>query len=324
MIRIVVLSRKIISNPRSGGAGRYVHETFRRLTHLYRITVIGEGSQNSPEHEEVEGIEYVNVRGSFVRPLVALKYLTNFARNTDLVVDHADVAIPWLLPLFVNKPKITIVHQLVKEIYYYQLARPWADICAHAEKFIYGLYSGSRIVVSSPSTARELVELGIPSSQISTVIPGHDPLSGEGMPLCKRDMTIACVSRLVRYKGIQFALRAFRDVLPEHPEATFKIAGTGPYESSLREITNSLGIKQHVEFLGRISEKAKFELLSRSRAAVFPSVRDGFGITVMEANSVGTPVVGWKVPGPSDSVIDGTTGLLAAFPDEGAFARNLV
>ena len=240
------------------------------------------------------------------------------------MVDHADVAIPWLSPLYVNKPKITIVHQLVKEIYYYQLTRPWADICAQAERIVYRLYSSSLIVASSPNTARELIELGIPACRISTIIPGHDFHPGGGLPLDERDMTIACVSRLVRYKGIQFALRAFRDVLPEHPEATFKIAGTGPYESSLREITNSLGIKQHVEFLGRISEKAKFELLSRSRAAVFPSVRDGFGITVMEANSVGTPVVGWKVPGPSDSVIDGTTGLLAAFPDESAFARNLV
>src|SRR6267143_4745079 len=189
MIRIVVLSRRIISNPRSGGAGLYVHETFRRLTHLYRITIIGEGSQNSPGHEEIEGIEYVNVRGSPARPLIALKYLTKFARNADIVVDHADVAIPWLSPLFVSKPRITIVHQLVKEIYYYQLARPWADICAQAEKFIYGLYSGSRIVASSPSTARELVELGIPSSLISTIVPGHDPFSVERMPLGKRDMT---------------------------------------------------------------------------------------------------------------------------------------
>src|SRR5439155_25096082 len=67
----------------------------------------------------------------------------------------------------------------------------------------------------------------------------------------------------------------------------------------------------------------KFGLLSSSRAALFPSIRDGYGISVIEANSVGTPVVGWDVPGPKDSIQSDVTGLLSTFPDGAGLAKSI-
>jgi glycosyltransferase involved in cell wall biosynthesis len=321
--KIVVLSRRNIRHPLAGGAAYYQHEIFRRLAHDHKVIILADGGKSRRPVEEIDGISYVNLRGPFIRLQTPLKYLANFSHGADLLVDHADVAIPWLSPLFASKPRITIVHQLVKEIYFCQLARPWADIGVRAERAIYKLYSQSRIVASSGSAARELVELGIPSRNISVIKPGHESRVFPIVPLQSREMKVCCVSRLVRYKGIQYALRAFRDVLLTFPQATFKIAGSGPYQEALHQVAESLGIDRSVEFLGRISQEDKFQLLSKSRAAVFPSIRDGFGISVIEANSVGTPVVGWNVPGPEDSIIDGRTGLLSSFPDEHAFAANL-
>ena|SRR2546425_2608871 len=323
MSRIVVLSRRNITHLAAGGASQYLHEVFRRLSDSYDITVVSEGAPTAMELEEIDGVRYVNIRAAFPRLAIPIKYLVNFARKADVLVDHADVAIPWFSPLFVNKPRITIVHQLVKEIYYYQLSRPWAELGVRAEKAIYKIYSGSRIVTSSGSTARELAELGIPSRNISVIIPGYGKHAVSRIPLQDRGIRISCVSRLVRYKGIQYALRAFRNVLRTCPNATFGIAGTGPFQQALSQITDSLGVSRNVEFLGRISPQTKFDLLSKSRVAVFPSIRDGYGISVIEANSVGTPVVGWNVPGPQDSIVDGITGLLSPFPDEKVFATNL-
>ncbi len=323
MSRIVVLSRRSITHLAAGGASQYLHEVFRRLSDSHDITVLSEGAPTAREIEEIDGISYVNIRRAFPRFAVPIKYLISFARKTDVFVDHADVAIPWLSPLFVNKPRITIVHQLVKEIYYYQLSRPWADIGVRAEKVIYKLYSGSRIITSSRSTTNELTELGVPSRNISTITPGYDEHEVSKIPVQDRDIRICCVSRLVRYKGIQHALRAFREVLHTCPSATLAIAGTGPFRDALLQIAKSLGVSQNVEFLGRISQETKFDLLSKSRVAVFPSIRDGYGISVIEANSVGTPVVGWNVPGPQDSIVDGITGFLSPFPDERAFAANV-
>ena len=144
---------------RSGGASQYLHEVFKRLTGSHNITILSEGAPSAKGIEEIDGIRYFNVGKAFPRFVIPIKYISSFARNADVLIDHADVAIPWLSPLFVSKPRITIVHQLVKEIYYYQLSRPWAEIGFRAEKAIYRLYSGSRIVTSSGSAAKELNNL---------------------------------------------------------------------------------------------------------------------------------------------------------------------
>src|SRR5207245_7430507 len=75
---------------------------------------------------------------------------------------------------------------------------------------------------------------------------------------------------------------------------------------------------------GRVSDQGKFDLFRGSRIAVATSVRDGYGISVIDANSVGTPVVGWDVPGLRDSIVDKKTGLLAPFPDEAILAEGIV
>lgn len=323
MPRIVILSRRNITHPQAGGASQYLHEVFKRLVGSHSITILSEGAPTSRGIEEIDGVRYFNVGKTFPRFAIPIKYIIGYARKADLLIDHADVAIPWLSPLFVGKPRITIVHQLVKEIYYYQLSRPWAEIGFRAEKAIYGLYSGSRIVTSSGSAAKELEELGIPAENITVITPGYDKRNFSRHQLQDRGIRIGCVSRLVRYKGIQNSLRAFREVLMTCPQATFQIAGAGPYEKTLRNVTKSLEINGNVEFLGRVSQDEKFDLLSKSRVAVFPSIRDGFGISVIEANSVGTPVVAWDVPGPQDSIINGITGLLTPFPNEHIFASNL-
>jgi glycosyltransferase involved in cell wall biosynthesis len=69
-------------------------------------------------------------------------------------------------------------------------------------------------------------------------------------------------------------------------------------------------IKKNVEILGPVSELKKKELLSKSWIFVNPSIHEGWSISVLEANSYGTPAVAFKVPGLSESIVDGKTGML--------------
>jgi glycosyltransferase involved in cell wall biosynthesis len=87
---------------------------------------------------------------------------------------------------------------------------------------------------------------------------------------------------------------------------------------------NELQLSKNVHFLGSISEERKLELYSESRLSVSPSVREGYGLSVIEANSVGTPVIGWDVPGLRDSIINDSTGLLVPFPDETALSERIL
>jgi len=124
----------------------------------------------------------------------------------------------------------------------------------------------------------------------------------------------------MRYKGLQFAIKALACVIRKNPDVRMEIAGTGPYQQKLRNLSVHLGIASNVTFLGKVSEERKFRLYGESRAIVSPSMKEGYGISVIEANSLGSPVVGWNVSGLKDSVVDNITGLLAPFPDHHKFA----
>jgi glycosyltransferase involved in cell wall biosynthesis len=65
-----------------------------------------------------------------------------------------------------------------------------------------------------------------------------------------------------------------------------------------------------VVFYGHANNELKYELLRKAHIVLMPSVREGWGLVVTEANAMGTPVVAYNVPGLRDSVIDGETGVL--------------
>jgi len=304
-----------------------VHEIFRRLTDSHSITVLssGGGGLRNKSVQEIDGIEYRHFPEPFHRIFLPARYLAKFAGKTDLLIDNSDVGMPWLTPLYTRIPRITIVHQLVREIFYQELPRPLSDIGFFAEPLMYRLYSRSRVVAVSQSTARELMEFGIPKSNVEVVSPGCTLPSHPRTTLKERSPnTVACVTRLMKYKGVQLAFMAFRRIVRESPEARLVIAGSGPYQTELEKMASDFGISNNVKFLGRISDEGKLKLYSESRVMISPSQREGFGMSVIEANSVGTPVVGWNVPGSRDSILHNETGLLAPYPNDRAFAGDVV
>ncbi|MCY3748303.1 MAG: glycosyltransferase [Chloroflexi bacterium] len=107
------------------------------------------------------------------------------------------------------------------------------------------------------------------------------------------------VSRLIPYKRIDLAVRACTDLgLP------LRIVGSGRAEASLRALAGPT-----VRFLGRLPDRDVSVEMARCRALLFPGDED-FGITPVEAQAAGRPVVAYGSGGALDTVIDGTTGIL--------------
>lgn len=79
---------------------------------------------------------------------------------------------------------------------------------------------------------------------------------------------------------------------------------------TLRKVTEQLHLEQHVHFLRHVADTKKAEVLGRSWVMLQPSMVEGWGITVTEANACGTPVIAAKVNGLKDSVQHRKTGLL--------------
>ncbi|HEC82896.1 MAG TPA: glycosyltransferase family 1 protein, partial [Firmicutes bacterium] len=108
------------------------------------------------------------------------------------------------------------------------------------------------------------------------------------------------------------------------PRARMKIAGSGDYLPRLKKLASCLGIDDRIEFLGFVNDSAKVAMLREAHVVVNPSSKEGWGVTVIEANACGTPVIASDVPGLRDAVVDGKTGFLVPYGDVKAFAEKIV
>ena len=132
--------------------------------------------------------------------------------------------------------------------------------------------------------------------------------------------TVLYIGRLKKYKGIQYLVRALSLLRREcgGTDPRLVVIGSGDYRPRLERLAESLGIADSVVFTGRVSERDKLEWLTRAWVAAFASEKEGWGLTVIEANACGTSVIASNCDGLRDSVRHGETGFLV--PAEGSWS----
>ena len=136
--------------------------------------------------------------------------------------------------------------------------------------------------------------------------------------------TFLYIGRLRRYKGVEFAIRALAEARGRRPELRLLIAGRGDDQPRLEQLVRELGQEQAIRFLGFVSESDKLALLRQAWANVFPSVKEGWGITNVEAAACATPSLCSDSPGLRDSVRHGETGYLVPHGVPGALAERMM
>ncbi len=109
--------------------------------------------------------------------------------------------------------------------------------------------------------------------------------------------TISCVARLVEYKRVNDLIKAVDIIKKEIPDIRCKIIGTGPEEEKLKELTKRLNLEENVEFLGFVEEHDDvMKVVNSSDIFCLPSIVEGFGIVIIEAQSLETPFVAARIP----------------------------
>jgi glycosyltransferase involved in cell wall biosynthesis len=132
------------------------------------------------------------------------------------------------------------------------------------------------------------------------------------------------VGRLKRYKGIGVAIEALALARKQRPDLRMDIAGTGDYRSELERLVALHRLERAVVFHGFVSEERKIDLMRAAWANVFPSPKEGWGITVIEAAACATPSLASASPGLRDSVRHGDTGFLVPHGDVEGLAARMV
>jgi glycosyltransferase involved in cell wall biosynthesis len=135
--------------------------------------------------------------------------------------------------------------------------------------------------------------------------------------------TIGYIGRLKKYKSIDHFLRAIPAVAAEVPDLRAVIVGDGDDRDRLQRLTVELGLQDRVEFSALSSGRK--DRASQSIMAGGQSIIQGRGgLTVIEANACGVPVVAADSPGLRDSVVHEKTGLLYAYGDVTALSRQIL
>jgi glycosyltransferase involved in cell wall biosynthesis len=201
-----------------------------------------------------------------------------------------------------------------------------AGLIYGAEQLVRPVYRRCHIEVISESTRQDLVGRGYRRETISVVHCGIDRQVYRVDPQVAKTAgpTLIFVGRVKRYKAVDQAIRALALVRAHVPDCTLTIVGDGDGLPALRALTRELHLEDAVRFAGFIPLAEKVRLLQAAHAAVNPSVKEGWGLTNVEANACGTVCVAADSPGLRDSVLDGRTGLLYPFGDVDALADRVL
>lgn len=180
---------------------------------------------------------------------------------------------------------------------------------------------GETVVAVSEFTARRLAKRAPHRPHPQVVENGISLAAIDAIPADPDGPDIISVGRLIDEKRIDTLLRAVAILRETRPGVRCEIIGEGPERAALEMLAASLGISANVRFLGRVSEQTLFARMKAARVFALPSVREGFGIVVVEAQAAGAvPVVAKaRYSAASRLVADNETGLVVT-PEPAAFA----
>jgi glycosyltransferase involved in cell wall biosynthesis len=327
-VNILLVNWLDLENPQAGGAELHLFEIFGRLAARgHRIRLVASGWPNSASRTRIQDIEIQRHGTRTTFTLLGRGAIRRAIRaeRPDIVVEDVNK-----LPLYSaglsDVPSYVIVPHLFgttafEEVPWWQAFIVWA-----AEIPIPRAYRRSAFHAISESTRDDLVARGVPESAVRVIHPGVDSVAFSPRPGLDRTAhpSFLYVGRLKRYKGVATAIEALAIARQGRGDLALDIAGNGDDRPRLEALARRLGVAGAVRFLGFVTDEHKLRLMRTSWAHVFPSVKEGWGLTVIEAAACGTPSLTSNSPGLRDSVRDGVTGYLLPHGDARAMARRML
>jgi len=295
-LRVLVCNWRDTRHPEGGGSEVYVESVAKALAAGGDdVTVLCARYPGSTPEETRDGVRYVR-RGTKlgVYPTAFLQQLLRRLGTFDVVVDVQN-GVPWASTWATRAPVVNLVHHVHRE----QWPVVYGPVRSRIGWFLESrvgprAYRRSRYVAVSDVTRDELVELGVDRGRITAPEP-----------------TLIVLGRLVPHKQVEHALEALARLLPRFPGLRLRVVGDGWWSDELQAVAARLGVVDHVDFVGFVEEDDKHRHLSQSWVMVLPSLKEGWGLVVMEAAGYGVPTVAYRsAGGVRESIEDGTTGLL--------------
>lgn len=333
-MNLLLVNWQDLENPAAGGAEIHLFEIFSRLAargHRVRLVCSGWSGDGerapSVPRAEVQGIEVHRVGGRHSFALLGRGAVRRqlAAETPDVVVEDIN-KLPLYLTGLTSLPFCAIVPHLFGASAFEEAPWPMAATVWLAERPLARAYRRAGFHAISESTRDDLVARGVRPERIRVIHPGVDSAHYSPDASVPRSPTprFLYVGRLKRYKGVSVAIRALAVARRTRPDLRLDVAGSGDYAGELRELVTELKQEEAVRFHGFVSHADKLRLLRTTWANVFPSPKEGWGITIIEAAACGTPSLASDSPGLRDSVRHERTGYLVRHGDAAALAARML
>ncbi len=317
-MNILLLNWRDVSHPKSGGAELVTMEHAKGWVKKgHSVTWVTAGYNNAKKNETVDGIRFVRRMGSFSIYLYVPFYVLWNSFQFDVIVDEVH-GFPFFTPLVTRKPIVVFIHEIAGEIWDFMFPFPKNKIGKLLEYAYFHLYTSCIFWTDAPSTVNELISRGIPKNRC-VAIPCPIPRMNASIlglfkkkPVKETNPTYLFVSRVVRMKGVEEVIKAFAFIYLTDPTSVLWIIGSGEatYITELKQMISEYGLTNNVVFWGSISDTDKYSLMSKSHILLHASVKEGWGLVVLEAAYAGTPSVVYNVGGLRDVVKHGETGIV--------------
>ncbi len=311
-MHIAIFNWRDVKHPQAGGAEVVTYQVARCwAADGHRVTWFAASFPDAPPRETLDGVEVVRRGRQYTVHYHAWRFYRRELRGrVDVLIDQVNT-IPFFTPLYVRERAFVWAHQLAREVWWYEMPFPVSLVGYLLEPLYWQVYRRTPALVGADSIERDLRRLGLRRFARFTygvdITPLPDPPTRPPGP-----PTVLYVGRLVPSKRVDAVIEAAAHARQRLPGLRLIVAGGGEpgYSTQLEKLAARLGLEGCVTFAGRVSDEEKRRLMRQADALALASVREGWGLVVVEANALGTPAVVYDVPGLRDSVRDGQTGLI--------------
>jgi len=253
---------------------------------------------------------------------------------------------------FIKKEKVDVIHahtrvsQVVACLASFASGVPFVSTChGYFKKRARGFLDtwGRKVIAISAAVDRHLVDdLGVKDPRVRLVYSGVDAdkfsvkYSKEEIEGTKKSLGISgrsvvgTIGRLSPVKGQRFFIEAMPVVLKARPDTVGLIVGSGPEEAALRNKVSALGLGSSIKFIdsvkvsGADSVTDTRRILAAMDVFIFPSVKEGLGIALLEALASGKACIASRVGGIEDIITDHETGLLTGSGDVPSISKSIL
>lgn len=318
-MRVLILSWRDSGHPEAGGSETFVERVSEGLVRLgHDVTVFTARYPGAVDSECRDSRAFVRRGGRFSVYLRAGMHLVRH-HTYDVVLDIQN-GVPFWTPLWTRTPVVNVVHHVHRE--------QWPEVFGPVSsrfgwwlesKAAPRIYARRPYLTVSEATRDELASLGIDKSRVHVVYSGND------LPRLPSDRAVprtpypslVVLGRLVPHKRVDLALETVRRLTNRFPGLRLTVVGQGYHEAELKARAQELGVAASVDFVGFVEDEVKHQLLAASWLHLLPSMKEGWGLVVVEAGFNGTPTVAFRsAGGTTESVVDGVTGVLVDDDDE--------